>query len=60
MASKSSWTSGSRQEAAYISTPDGKTAYILVVFAEDRAYAYDWEIFPQISRLVFNRMTNRE
>jgi len=54
---KAGWTSGSRQEAAYIATPDGKAAYILVIFAEDRAYAYDWKIFPQISRLVFDRMT---
>ena len=30
---------------------------ILVIFAEDRAYAYDWKIFPQISSLVFDRMT---
>ncbi|MBE9104981.1 serine hydrolase [Nostoc cf. edaphicum LEGE 07299] len=57
--SKAGWTSGSRQEAAYIATLDGKAAYILVVFAEDRAYAYDWKIFPEISHLVFDRMTNR-
>ena len=37
--SKAVWTSGSRQEAAYIATPDGKAAYILVLFAEDRVYA---------------------
>lgn len=55
---KAGWTSNTRQEAAYIATPDGKAAYILVVFAEDRAYAYDWKIFPQISSLVFDRMTN--
>jgi beta-lactamase class A len=53
---KAGWTSGSRQEAAYIATRDGAT-YILVVFAEDRAYAYDWKIFPKISELVFKRMT---
>jgi hypothetical protein len=55
---KAGWTSNTRQEAAYIATPDGKAAYILVVFAEDRAYAYDWKIFPKISSLVFDRMTN--
>ncbi|MEA5566504.1 serine hydrolase [Anabaena sp. UHCC 0399] len=54
---KAGWTSASRQEAAYIATRDGAT-YILVVFAEDRAYAYDWKIFPKISDLVFKRMTN--
>ncbi|NEU75817.1 serine hydrolase [Hassallia byssoidea VB512170] len=55
---KAGWTSNTRQEAAYIATPDGKAAYILVVFAEDRAYAYDWKIFPQISSMIFERMTN--
>lgn len=54
---KAGWTSDSRQEAAYIATPDGKAAYILVIFAEDRAYAYDWKIFPKMSRLIFDRMT---
>ncbi len=59
-AAKAGWTSGSRQEAAYIATLDGKAAYILVIFADDRAYAYDWKIFPQMSRLVFERMTARK
>lgn len=55
---KAGWTSGSRQDAAYIATADGKAAYILVIFAEDHTYAYDWKIFPEMSRLVFDRMTN--
>jgi len=57
---KAGWTSNTRQEAAYIATPDGKAAYILVIFAEDRTYAYDWKIFTQMSRLVYDRMTNRK
>jgi beta-lactamase class A len=57
---KAGWTSNTRQEAAYIARPDGKAAYILVVFAEDRTYAYDWKIFPQMSRLVYDRMINRK
>ncbi|WP_414550004.1 serine hydrolase [Anabaena sp. CCY 0017] len=52
---KAGWTSGSRQEAAYIATRDGSAAYILVVFGEDRAYAYDWKIFPKVSNLVLER-----
>ncbi|MGF1673611.1 MAG: serine hydrolase [Rivularia sp. (in: cyanobacteria)] len=56
---KAGWTTESRNDAAIITTPDGKTAYILVVFAEDSSYAYDWKIFPQISRLVFNQMINQ-
>lgn len=55
-ASKAGWTSNTRQEVAYVS--DGRTAYILAVFGEDRAYAQNQRIFPQISRLVFERMTN--
>ncbi|MEO1374275.1 MAG: serine hydrolase [Cyanobacteria bacterium J06635_10] len=55
---KAGWTSNSRNDAAIIATSDGKIAYILVVFAEDKAYAHNWKIFPQISRLVFERMTN--
>ncbi|MGB3655840.1 MAG: serine hydrolase [Rivularia sp. (in: cyanobacteria)] len=55
---KAGWTSGTRNDAAIIATPDGKAAYILVVFGEDKAYASDWDLFPSISELVFNRMTN--
>ena len=54
---KAGLTTQSRNDGAIISTPDGKVAYILVVFADDSSYAEDWKIFPQISRLVFNRMT---
>ena len=56
---KAGWTSGSRNDAAIITTPNGKT-YILVVFAQDRAYASDWQIFPEISKLVFNKMTDKK
>jgi len=56
---KAGWTSGSRNDAAIITTPNGKT-YILVVFAQDRAYASDWQIFPDISKLVFNKMTDKK
>ncbi|GET41077.1 serine hydrolase [Microseira wollei] len=57
--SKAGWTSGSRQEAALIATPDGKNIYILAIFADDPAYAKDEKIFPRMSRLVYNRMTER-
>jgi beta-lactamase class A len=55
-ASKAGWTSNSRQEVAFVRTRDGKTAYILAAFAEDAAYAKNSQIFPQISRQVFERM----
>ena len=58
-AAKAGWTSQTRQETAYIATSDGKTAYILTIFAEDKTYARDWSIFPQMSHLVFKQMTAR-
>jgi hypothetical protein len=54
-ASKAGWTSQTRQEVAYIATRDGKTKYILAVFAEDKGYAKNIKIFPQISQLVYQR-----
>ncbi len=59
-ASKVGWTSRSRQDVAFISTKDGKTKYIVVIFANDPAYAEDWEIFPEISLFLFNRMVERK
>jgi myosin heavy subunit len=59
LASKVGWTFDSRQEVAYIASKDGKAAYILVVFADNPAYGNDWKIFPEMSRLVFNRMVSR-
>lgn len=57
--SKVGWTATSRQEVAYITTKDDKTAYILAIFGDDPAYGNDWKIFPELSRLIYNRMTNR-
>ncbi len=57
---KAGWTSNSRNDAGIIATPDGKAAYILVVFADDKAYASDWDLFPQISQLVLQQMTNKK
>ncbi|WP_414619744.1 serine hydrolase [Calothrix sp. CCY 0018] len=56
---KAGLTSNSRNDAGIITTPDGKT-YILVVFADDEAYASDWDLFPEISRLALNSMIKRE
>ncbi|MCW6036184.1 serine hydrolase [Spirulina subsalsa FACHB-351] len=52
--SKAGWTSGTRKEVAYVS--NGRTSYILAVFGENSAYSQDEKIFPEISRLVFQRM----
>ena len=56
VASKVGWYAGSRQDAAIIEDPSGKVRYILVIFGEDEGYANDWEIFPEISRMVYEQM----
>ncbi len=58
-ASKAGWTASTRQEVAFVSTRDGRTAYILAVFAEDPAYAKNGKIFPKLSRQVLEQMTHR-
>lgn len=57
--SKVGYTSKSRSEAAFVRTLDDKAIYILVVFADDPAYAKDEGIFPEISRYVFDRLNSR-
>lgn len=54
--SKVGYTSKSRQDVAFIRTMDDRAIYILAVFAEDVAYAKDEEIFPEISRYIFDKM----
>lgn len=57
--SKVGYTSKSRQEVAFIRTLDDRAMYIVVVFAEDPAYAKDDTIFPTISEFIFTQMLNR-
>lgn len=54
--SKVGWYSGSRQDVAIIYSPDRKVKYILAIFGEDKNYADNWEIFPELSRLIYDRM----
>jgi len=56
--SKVGYTSKSRQDVAFIRTMDDRAIYILAVFGEDVAYAQDEEIFPEISRYIFDKMRN--
>ncbi|NBD33284.1 MAG: hypothetical protein GVY17_10030 [Cyanobacteria bacterium] len=58
--SKAGWTSSTRQEVAYIETPDQETKYILAIFAEDKSYAKNWNIFPKLSKYVFQEMTKQD
>ncbi|MFY7801869.1 MAG: serine hydrolase [Limnoraphis robusta] len=54
--SKVGYTSHSRQEVAFVRTMDDKAIYILAIFANSSAYAQDEEIFPQMSRYIFDRL----
>ncbi|WP_414581985.1 serine hydrolase [Scytonema sp. PCC 10023] len=57
--SKAGWTSISRAEAAMVATENNKATYILAIFAQDSAYADEVDIFPKMSRLVYDRMNSR-
>jgi hypothetical protein len=59
-ASKVGWTGSSRQDAAIIKSADGAAHYILVIFGDDKRYADDWEVFPAISRQIFEQMKSQE
>lgn len=48
-----------RQEAAIIASPDGRTRFILVLFANDPAYSEDETLFPQVARAVYDQMQRR-
>jgi beta-lactamase class A len=54
--SKAGWTKGTRHEIALVQTSAGKK-YIIAVFAGDEKYAVDGEVFPKISRLIYQEMT---
>ncbi|MGB3615887.1 MAG: serine hydrolase [Elainellaceae cyanobacterium] len=49
-------TESSRQEAAIVDLPDGRSSYILVVFADGQEYSQDNDVFPTISRLVYDKI----
>lgn len=57
-ASKMGWNFNTRNDAAIIGSPDGKHKYILVIFGDDPSFYKDKKLFPELSRLVYERMTN--
>jgi 2C-methyl-D-erythritol 2,4-cyclodiphosphate synthase len=59
-ASKAGLNSTSRHEVAYVATKDGKVQYIIAVFGKDAAYSESNSIFPDMSKLVFERMTGQK
>ncbi|MDE5123172.1 MAG: hypothetical protein O4965_25240 [Trichodesmium sp. St19_bin1] len=54
--SKVGLTSEDRMDVAFVRTLDDKAIYILAIFAEHTAYVDDKEIFPKLSRHVYDRM----
>lgn len=56
--SKMGWNSKTRNDAAIIISPDEKCKYILVVFGDDPSFFQDKTLFPEISRLVYEKMLN--
>ena len=59
-ASKVGWTSSTRFEVAAITSKDQQVSYILTVFGHGTPYASNEQIFPTISRLVYENMTKKE
>jgi hypothetical protein len=56
VASKVGWTASSRQDVAIVQSRDGAAHYILTIFGDDKRYAEDWDIFPAVSRQIFEQM----
>ncbi len=57
--SKAGLVSLARGEVAMVATENNEKIYILAILAEDSAYALHSQIFPDISRLVYDRMIAR-
>lgn len=57
--SKMGWNSTTRNDAAIIHSPDGKNKYILVIFGDDPGFYKNKTIFPKISRMVYQKMTEK-
>lgn len=54
--SKAGWTSGTRNDAAIIESPDGKTRYILVILGDDSTYADNDSFLPTLSKEIYNKL----
>ncbi len=59
-ASKVGWTSSTRFEVAAVISPDKNVSYILTVFGHGTPYARNEQIFPTISRIVYENMTAQD
>ena len=57
--SKMGWTFSNRNDAAIITSPDGKVHYILVIFGDNPKFYEDKTFLPTISEIVYEEMVNR-
>lgn len=57
-ASKMGWNFNTRNDAAIIGSPNGKHKYILVIFGDDPSFYKDKKLLPELSRMVYEQMTN--
>ncbi|MFB2833124.1 serine hydrolase [Floridanema evergladense] len=59
-ASKAGWTETGRHEVAFVrSREEDGPIYILAILGADEAYSKDWQLFPMLSRMVFDRMSGK-
>lgn len=56
--SKMGWTFSNRNDAAIISSHDGRISYILVIFGDDPSFYKNKNFLPEVSRMVYNQMAN--
>ena len=59
-ASKAGWTETGRHEVAFVrSREEDGPIYIVAILGADEAYSKDWQLFPNLSRMVFDRMSGK-
>ena len=59
-ASKAGWTDTGRHEVAFIrSREEDGPIYILAILGANEAYSLDWQLFPALSQVVFDRMSGK-
>lgn len=59
-ASKAGWTETGRHEVAFIrSREEDGPIYILAILGGHEAYSKDWQLFPMLSQVVFDRMSGK-
>lgn len=58
--SKAGWTDTGRHEVAFVrSREENGPIYILAILGGHEAYSKDWQLFPALSQIVFDRMSGK-